>query len=285
MATDTSTTGHITVADGVRLRYWQDGPVSGPNIVFIAGWAQTAASFKKQVSYFKTAFRVTTYDNRGHGESDKPSFGYRVPRLAADLDAVLTQLDLRSVTLVGHSMGAAVTWAHWDLFARDRVAKLVFIDQARSLMAFPAWTEREKALAGSVFSPEQVFEFVAALRGPQWKETRAAMARRFYTDDFAPEDFEWALQESLKTPPEIAAEMMASMAMMDWGDVFPRINVPTLVFHAKANLMPIEAGEWIAKQVPNARCVSFEKEEKGSHFMFFENPEKFNRVLEEFLNE
>jgi pimeloyl-ACP methyl ester carboxylesterase len=40
---------------------------------------------------------------------------------------------------------------------------------------------------------------------------------------------------------------------------------------------------WQAEQMPNGRSVIFEGDEGGSHFMFMENPEKFNRVVAEFL--
>lgn len=123
------TSNFITTPDGVRLHYTQDGPSSGPNVVFIPGWVQTAAQFKKQVAHFKQKFHVTTYDHRGHGESDKPAYGYRVSRLAADLEFLLKELDLRDVALVGHSMGSSVIWAHWDLFAHDRIKKVAFVDQ------------------------------------------------------------------------------------------------------------------------------------------------------------
>lgn len=281
MATET----YITTPDGVRLRYWQEGPPNAPNLVFLTGWVQTAAQFKKQVEYFKKNYRVTTYDHRGHGDSDKPSFGYRVYRLAADLESLLAQLDLRNVTLIGHSMGAAILWAHWDIFPHTRISKLVFVDQARTLTYNPAWTDQEKAEAGSVFSPDGVYDIMNALRGPQWKDTWTTMARQFYTPEVDGAEFEWALQNSLKATPESAAALIQDLAITDWGDVFPRVTVPVLVVGAKGSVAPVAGMEWIAKQVQKGRVVVFEKEEGGSHFMFFENPEKFNRILEEFLAE
>lgn len=281
MATET----YITTPDGVRLRYWQEGPPNAPNLVFLTGWVQTAAQFKKQVEHFKKNYRVTTYDHRGHGDSDKPSFGYRVYRLAADLESLLTQLDLRDVTLIGHSMGAAILWAHWDIFPHTRTAKLVFVDQARTLTHNPAWTDEEKAEAGSVFSPDGVYDIANALRGPRWKDTWTTMARQFYTPEVDGAEFEWALQNSLKAAPESAAALMQDLAVTDWADVFPRITVPVLVVGARGSVAPVAGMEWIAKQVQKGRVVVFEKEEGGSHFMFFENPDKFNRILEEFLAE
>lgn len=104
-------TNSILVSPGVRLHYSQAGPPAAPNLVLIPGWSQTAAQFQKQVAHFQTRYRVTTYDHRGHGDSDKPGFGYRVYRLAADLEALLEALELRDVVVLGHSMGVSVVWA------------------------------------------------------------------------------------------------------------------------------------------------------------------------------
>ncbi|KAI0886018.1 alpha/beta-hydrolase [Annulohypoxylon maeteangense] len=281
-----ATTGFITLPDNVRLAYTQTGPTSGPNIVFIPGWIQTAAQFHKQVTHFQTRFRVTTYDHRGHGDSDKPVFGYRVPRLAADLDALLEQLDLHAVTLVGHSMGASTIWAHWDLFPHTRVRKVVFIDQARSLTINPSWTAEERLLAGAAFTPEALFEMANKLAGPGGDEVRRGLAGRFYTENVDAAEFRWAEEQTAKAPARVAGAMMLGHALWDWGDVFPRFTVPVLVIAGKASIVPVESGQWIVDQVgPNARLVVFEKEEGGGHFTFVENPEKFNRVLEEFLDE
>ena len=51
------------------------------------------------------------YDLRGHGESDKPEWGYHVARYAADLRDLLFHLNLENVTLVGTSLGCAIMGA------------------------------------------------------------------------------------------------------------------------------------------------------------------------------
>ncbi|KAI1764401.1 alpha/beta-hydrolase [Hypoxylon sp. FL1150] len=279
------TSDFITTPDGVRLRYWQEGPASAPNVVFLAGWAQTAAQFKKQVAHFKSNFRVTTYDHRGHGDSDKPAFGYRVARLAADLESLLAQLDLREVTLVGHSMGAAVIWAHWDLFPHphDRVKKIAIVDQGAAVTADPGWTPEQAAEAGTVFPAGRRFELAGALRGPEWRAAWEGLARSFFSPDVAAADIAWALEQQIKTPREAAATLLLDHAAADWRDVIPRIDVPALVIGARGSLFPVAGLEWIGRQIAGARTVVFEKDEGGFHSMFWENPDKFNRVLEEFL--
>lgn len=71
--------------------------------------------------------RIITVDLRGHGRSDKPNHGYRIPRLAADLRDLLQELDLCNVTLLGWSVGAPVIWNYLELFGRARVCDIVVV--------------------------------------------------------------------------------------------------------------------------------------------------------------
>jgi pimeloyl-ACP methyl ester carboxylesterase len=50
--------------------------------------------------------------------------GHHVARLAADLRDLLTQLDLREVTVLGTSMGAAVIWSYLELFGEERLKQV-----------------------------------------------------------------------------------------------------------------------------------------------------------------
>ncbi|MDX3765206.1 MULTISPECIES: alpha/beta fold hydrolase [unclassified Streptomyces] len=75
------------------------------------------------------SYRVPAVDHRGHGESGKPAYGYRISRLAADLRAFLLALDIRDATLLGHSLGCPVIWSYWDLYGSDRIKRLILVDQ------------------------------------------------------------------------------------------------------------------------------------------------------------
>src|ERR1700743_1021588 len=75
---------------------------SGRRVVLIHGWPLSGESWSEQVPALQSAgYRVVTYDRRGFGRSDKPSKGYTYDTLTHDLHAVLTELDLNDVTLVG----------------------------------------------------------------------------------------------------------------------------------------------------------------------------------------
>jgi pimeloyl-ACP methyl ester carboxylesterase len=58
-----------------------------------------------------------------HPDLEKPDHGYRIARLAVDVHDALLALDLRDVTLCGHSMSWAVLWSYWEHFGADRLSK------------------------------------------------------------------------------------------------------------------------------------------------------------------
>src|SRR6476469_8822347 len=83
--------------------YYEDHG-SGSPVVLIHGWPLSGASWEKQTAaLLQAGHRVITYDRRGFGRSSKPGVGYNYYTLAADLNALLSALDLTSVSLVGHS--------------------------------------------------------------------------------------------------------------------------------------------------------------------------------------
>src|SRR5213596_4387292 len=85
--------------------YYEDHG-SGSPVVLVHGWPLSGASWEKQTAALLAAgHRVITYDRRGFGRSSKPAVGYNYDTFAADLNAVLTALDVKAVDLVGFSMG------------------------------------------------------------------------------------------------------------------------------------------------------------------------------------
>ena len=85
----------VTTSDGVRLSLLESG--HGRPLVLLPGWSQSAAMFRYQLEGLAEHYRVIALDWRGHGESEKVDFGYRLSRFAMDLQDVLCRCDLDSV--------------------------------------------------------------------------------------------------------------------------------------------------------------------------------------------
>ena len=267
--------------DGVRLHYLEAG--AGKPIVLVHGISQTAEQFKFQIEGLSDRYRVIALDLRGHGESEKVNFGLKIHRLAQDLREALVAANADDITLVGHSMGCTVIWAYWELFGADRLGKIVLIDQSPMLTSNPAWTPEEREAAGSMYTPAALWETANALAGPDGE----AFARAFIDSTVTrncPEDLkEWIIQCTARMPRKDAATLLLNLGCQDWRDIIPRITLPTLVIAGRVSLIPWKSVGWIAKQIPGAQLEIFEENEGGNHFMFLENPTKFNQIVSAFV--
>src|SRR5262249_61378277 len=71
--------------------------------------------------------RCVAYDRRGHGRSGQPGYGYDYDTLADDLAKVIVELDLREVTLVGHSMGGGEIVRYLSRHGAGYVSRIVLV--------------------------------------------------------------------------------------------------------------------------------------------------------------
>ena len=122
--------GYITAGQEnttpIELYYEDHG--TGQPVVLVHGYPLDGSSWEKQSSALLAAgYRVITYDRRGFGKSSKVETGYDYDTFAADLNAVLTELDLTDVILVGFSMGSGEPARYAKLFGTERVAKFAFL--------------------------------------------------------------------------------------------------------------------------------------------------------------
>jgi non-heme chloroperoxidase len=272
----------VTIPGGVTLRYQEAG--AGKPLVMLPGWSQSAAEFKYQVSALAEGRRVIAIDMRGHGESDKPASGYRISRLAADLRDVLIALDLDDVDLLGHSMGCSVIWSYLELFGARRLSRLILVDEAAAVTGNPSWPQAEREALACLFpGPLDLAQQYHQVLTATDAESTADLLAGMFTEGVAREDLLWVAAENLKLPRRHAANLVYHHAIIDWRDVIPAIRLPTLVVGGHASMFPAHTQEWIAEQIPGAECVIFAADDGGSHFMFYENPAKFNAVVEAFL--
>jgi non-heme chloroperoxidase len=271
----------FVTSDSVRLSYIRQG--SGRPIVLIHGWFQCAEEFKYQIEPLSARYDVIAVDQRSHGESQKVSYGLKISRLARDLYELLTELDLNEVALLGHSMGSSVIWCYFDLFGPERLSEIILVDQSPVLTSDPHWTQQELEDSGAVFTAQQVFDTVAALRSKEAEQVTRQVIDRMVTRHATPEMKEWLVQCNLKMPPDLAGTLMYNHWHMDWRDVIPRINLPTLIISGRASIIPWKSQEWIHSQIKGSQFEVFEEAEGGQHLMFIENPEKFNQMIMEYL--
>ncbi|QDT27343.1 AB hydrolase superfamily protein YdjP [Gimesia panareensis] len=274
--------GTFTTSDGVNLHYLAAG--AGPPLVLLPGWSQSAALFQKQLDAFSENYRCLALDYRGHGESAKPDYGYRVSRLAMDLREFLQALELQDVILLGHSAGCAVIWCYLDLFGEAGLKGLVLCDQMIARIRRPEWSEEECRQYGAEVGGDEVLAQAELVGGPEGPAKSAEFLAGMFTESFSEAELLQVIQESLKFPRPYAAELLLSVSAADYRDLLPRISLPALCIGGAASHLGPAAMPWIAAQVPRGELVMIAADAGGSHFMYLENPEAFNSAVKKFCD-
>ncbi|SRR5579883_642697 len=269
-------------SDDVQLSYISAG--QGKPIVMLHGWSQSAEQFKDQIPIFAEQYQVIAIDLRGHGESEKVPFGYRISRLAKDVQELIIALQLEKPHLLGHSMGCSLIWSYLDLFGLDGINQLVLVDQSPLVVSRLHWNAQEIAESGAVFTAEQLNTIVHTLEHGNAEELTRNILTSMVTSAMPKEQFEWIVECNLRCPPAIAATLLYNHAHMDWRDQIVRIRNPTLIISGRKSIIPWQSQVWINQSIPNSELECFEADEGGGHFMFIENPKKFNQRVLQFLS-
>lgn len=248
----------VKTSDGISLHYIENG--AGHPLLMVPGWCCTAAMFRTQIEALSRNRRVIALDLRGHGESDKPDFGYRIQRLAKDLFDATRALGLETPDVLGHSMGVSVIWSYLSMFANDRpLGKLVLVDQAPAMVAQAGWDKEARANAGCrVLDLDDLAARESLILEATTPETAMKLVRSMCTDRISEDDLSWIAAESLKMSRRHAADLLHDHALLDWRDQISRITNPTLVIGAEASIFPAQSQRWIGAQIAGAEVEIFE---------------------------
>jgi non-heme chloroperoxidase len=116
----------VETDDGASLFHVDWG--AGKPVLFTHAWALNGDIWEYQLTELvDQGLRCIAYDRRGHGRSTDPGRGYDYDRLADDLAAVINQLDLSDVTLVGFSMGNGEALRYLQRHGSARIARLLMV--------------------------------------------------------------------------------------------------------------------------------------------------------------
>ena len=125
----------VVTKDGVQIFYKDWGPKAAQPIFFHHGWPLSSDDWDAQMLHFVgKGYRVIAHDRRGHGRSSQVSDGHDMDHYAADVAAVVEQLDLRNAIHIGHSTGGGEAARYVARHGSGRVAKLVLIGAVPPLM-------------------------------------------------------------------------------------------------------------------------------------------------------
>ncbi len=261
----------MTTSDGITLHYRDQG--RGSPLVIIPGWGCSGRYFDRQLASLSQRLRVVVLDPRGQGESEKTRRGQRMGRVTHDVYELLQALDLRSVTLLGWSLGTSVVLSYVDLFGSERVDRLICVGGGPLLINRAEWDKGFVDLAGADAwrtGLENDFQTVAG-----------GIVERFFHEPPSDEEVRMLTRETLKTSPaDGAAAMTWDCINQNYLDLLPHIKQPTLVLLGRHDtIVPITNAEVFA-EIPHVRIEIFED---SAHAPFIEEADYFNETVSAFV--
>jgi non-heme chloroperoxidase len=109
-----------------------------------------------------------------------------------------------------------------------------------------------------------------------------AFTTRMFKQKPSDADMDWVVAELMKTPIWIAEAAYSDYLMSDYAKSLPALEMPVVVFAANSGIFSngIGMGKAIANQVPQGTFIPFED---AGHILFYEQPQKFNAALTDFV--
>jgi pimeloyl-ACP methyl ester carboxylesterase len=276
------TVGRENSAD-VELHYEDHG--AGSPVVLIHGWPLSGRSWEKQVPALVGAgHRVVTYDRRGFGQSSQPWSGYDYDTFAADLDALMTALDLTDATLVGFSMGGGEVVRYLSRYGSARVSRAVLAAAVTPYLYKsednPDGGVDDAAAAG--FAEGITGDRIAFLDG--FLKTFFSTGKSLLTSGTKVSDQfrDHHLHIASGASPRGTLDCTVAFTKTDFRPDVAAVTVPTLVIHGDSDLIvPFEvSGARTHAMIPGSQLVVVEG---GPHGLNATHPDPFNAALLAFL--
>jgi microsomal epoxide hydrolase len=255
--------GFFKTSDGVRIHYLEAG--SGRPIVFIPGWTMPAWIWQKQIDEFSKNYHVIAVDPRSQGESDKPPYGHLPETRARDYKELVDQLGLKHPVLVGWSMACGELVKYAEQFGTDNTAGLVLVD---GLLTDHPSPEMFVALSG----------WMNQLQLDRQKQADG-FVRTMYKKPQSDDYLNRVIDASAQVPADTAVILIYNMiAVKDFSPGLARMNRPVLFTYQPETQ---QTADFLKSKLGDK--LRLERFEGDGHALFVDDPEKFNHVLEEFL--
>lgn len=262
----------------IELYYEDHG--SGSPVVLIHGWPLNGDAWEKETAALLAAgHRVITYDRRGFGRSSKPGIGYTYDTFAADLETLLSTLNLTDVSLVGHSMGTGEITRYIGKYGTKRLKKAVLIGTLGPYLVKTA--DNPEGVDRKGFDDTK-----AALKADR-PTTLREFLKNFYSADG--EDGKRVSEQVMDANWAVAigASPIGTVACVDaWIEDFrndiPRNDIPTMIIHGDDDrILPADATS--RRQARMIKNVKFVELKGASHGLTWTRADEINAQLVPFL--
>ena len=267
-------------SEEVKIFYQDIG--RGKPVVLIHGWPLNHAMWEYQLNELpKHNIRVIAYDRRGFGMSSRPWEGYDYDTFASDLKALIEELDLTDVTLIGFSMGGGEVARYLSKYNEDgRVSKAALVSAVTPYLLL---TDDNPTGV-----PQSAFDGIHN----QLEQDRAHFLSGFgktffgvhlFSHPVSHDHLQHTLNMAMNSAGYATIKSMQAWSTTDFRRDLPKIKIPLLIIHGKADeTVPIDgSAEETAKYVPHSQYIVYDD---APHGLFYTHREKFNEDIINFIN-
>jgi len=260
--------------------YYEDHGAGKP-VVLIHGWPLSGRSWEKQVpALYDAGYRVISYDRRGFGWSSQPWSGYDYDTFAADLHALIEQLDLMGATLVGFSMGGGEVARYIGTYGTARISKTVLA------AAVPPYLYKSSENPDGGLDDDMIAQFQDGV-----KSDRLAFLDTFTKGFFAAGDKTDLVSEVSRiyhrdiaafASPKGTLDCITAFGRTDFRLDLEKMSVPTLIIHGDSDaIVPFEvSGKRAHEAIPDSQLALI----KGApHGLNATHADQFNKALLDFI--
>ena len=263
----------IEVEPGMEIFVNDMNPTASNTILMIHGWPANNNMFEYQYNPLgEMGYRLIGVDTRGFGNSSKPWSGYDYDRLADDIRHIIDALQLRNITLLGHSTGGSIALRYVARHRGHHVGKLVLCAAAA-----PSLIKRPNFPYGADPSVvTNIIETAYADRPQMLKNFGDIFFYRQVSEPFSEWFFGMGLQAASWSTIAIARDWLAEELFYD----MRMVNIPTLIMHGRHDqVVPYPLGLVQNKGIAGSKLITFEN---SGHGLFYDEKEKFNHALADF---
>jgi len=266
--------------NGLRINYFEWKGRGRRPLVLMHGLRDYAYYWQDCANRLLDDFHVYTFDQRGHGESERAPGGYLVWALAADLAAFVDAVGLERFDLAGLSLGSRCSMA----YARDnwqRLGHLVLMDMGPQMAKVGARGLKADMTAKADVPPSSfAHEDALAFFGRQWPSLDEPSLQRLVQNALVQGEDGLYSNRYDRRLADITTKAAIPEINYLW-DSLTRVQCPTLVMRGEHSpILDDEISARMVESLPDGRLYVFED---TGHSLPRLRPERFAGVLRTFL--
>jgi pimeloyl-ACP methyl ester carboxylesterase len=262
----------IDLSSGATLSYQDSG--EGRVLILLHGVCMSNRFFERNIEPLATHHRVIAPDFRSHGGSPAVEGGHTVEQYARDLRALIEDLDLRDVVLVGWSMGSLVAWEYLSQNVEDSgVAGVVIVSQGPSDLTQEGWDYGIADMA-------TLHEYIRLCQD-DFDGFFEGFVPLMFKDELEPHQSEAFLAAISSVGANAGSLILLDQTLRDYRAQIPTFAVPHLLAWGQdEKVVPMASSDWLLAQLPNAQREVFEH---SGHCPMWEEAARFNGVIAEWV--